>query len=429
MKKLKVGYYTLGCKVNQYDTDSMRSLMEANGFETKDFSEECDIYIINTCTVTNTSDKKSRQIISRAHKKNPDAIIVVCGCYARMSKEEVQSLAGVDIVLGTNDRRNIVDIIKNYLNEKEEQSNTDDAFEEIAAVHSDKTRAYLKIQDGCNSFCSYCIIPYARGRVRSRKLENVLYEIKRLDSEGFKEIVLTGIHLLSYGSDFEEITDICDVLVRLDGLKSIKRIRLGSLDPDYIDERFISTVKNCPYVCRHFHLSLQSGSDSVLKRMNRKYTTEEFYACVQALRQSMPDCAITTDIIAGFPGETREEHMETLEFIKKVGFSRLHVFPYSQRKGTVAAKMPNQIPKAEKERRAGEVIALGDEMQYKFHENYVGKTVSVLFEEVVGGFIRGYTEDYVDVHVKNEGHVHLINRFADVNIIQACPKHLMGTII
>ncbi|NLB61679.1 MAG: tRNA (N(6)-L-threonylcarbamoyladenosine(37)-C(2))-methylthiotransferase MtaB, partial [Clostridiales bacterium] len=426
---LKVGYYTLGCKVNQYDTDSMRSLMEASGYTTVDFNEFCDIYIINTCTVTHTSDKKSRQIISRAHKKNPDAIIAVCGCYAKMSKDDVQELAGVKIVLGTNDRKNIVKIIENCLNEKYEQSQADDSFEEIAAVHSDKTRAYLKIQDGCNSFCSYCIIPYARGRIRSRSLHNVFSEIKRLDSEGFREIVLTGIHLLSYGADFETKTDICDVLFQVNDLVNIKRIRLGSLDPDYIDDRFIFCVTNNPLVCRHFHLSLQSGSDSVLKRMNRKYTSQAFYNCALNLRQAMPNCALTTDIIAGFPGETMEEHEETLEFVKKVGFSRIHVFPYSQRKGTVAAKMPNQVQKAEKERRAGEIIALCDELQLQFHKDLIGETVSVLFEEVVGDYIRGYTDTYVDVHVRNTKLEFLINNFADIKVTEACSKHLIGTII
>ena len=396
-------YCPLGCKVNQYDTEAMRELMEGAGYKTVPFEDAADIYVINTCSVTHVSDRKSRQMISRAHVKNPDAVIVVAGCYAKTNPDAVSALPGVNIILGTNDRQSIVEVIEKYINEHKEgifRHTADDSyFEELSADESENTRAYLKIQDGCNRFCTYCIIPYARGRIRSRSLSSVKAELEKLAAHGYKEVVLTGIHLMSYGMERNDGTDLTDAIAQADDIPGIRRIRLGSLEPELITQKFVDYIAGNERVCRQFHLSLQSGSDGVLKRMNRRYTAERYAEKVDMLRAAMPDCAITTDIIAGFVGETEAEHKETLDFVRRIEFARVHVFPYSVRTGTVAEKMQGHVDPAVKERRAHELISLTDEYQRKYMEKLVGKTVEVLVEEPCEGGMRGYTDTYVDVHL------------------------------
>ncbi|MEG1559321.1 MAG: tRNA (N(6)-L-threonylcarbamoyladenosine(37)-C(2))-methylthiotransferase MtaB [Clostridia bacterium] len=398
---MKAAYITLGCKVNQYDTDAMRVIMEKNGFETVNFDEIADVYIINTCSVTQTSDKKSRQMISRAHAKNARACIVVSGCYAKLRRKEVEELDGVNIVLGTDDRADIFSRVSSYLNGVQEEKNEHGArFEDLTAHSYDRARAYLKIEDGCDRFCTYCVIPYARGEIKSRSLQSVERELIRLSGMGYKEIVLTGIHIMSYGKDMCDGTNINDV-IKMAGEIGIERIRLGSLEPEFCNENFVSAVRNANNVCAQFHLSLQSGSDSTLKRMNRRYTTDGYRKAVRLLRKNIDDAAITTDIIVGFAGETEEEYRETLSFAEEIGFSRIHVFPYSRRSGTRAYDFPNQILKSVKEERARELIALSHELSLKFNKNMLQKTAKVLFESEENGIFHGYTENYVEVFLKS----------------------------
>jgi len=337
----KVAFYTLGCKVNQYETEAMEEIFEKNDYVIVNSDEIADIYVINTCTVTNLSDRKSRQFISRAKKLNKDAIIAVVGCYSQVSPDEVEKIEGVDVIIGTTERNRIlelcekakvenqrINIVRNIKSQKEfEPINIDDI--------KSKTRAYIKIQDGCSQFCSYCIIPYARGPIRSRSLDEIVEETQKLANAGFKEVVLTGIHVASYGKDTDK-TPLVKVLEEVGKVKGIDRIRLSSLEPTLIDENFMKSILKIGKVCDHFHLSLQSGSDTVLKRMNRKYTTSEYRNIVSIIRKYMPNAGITTDIIVGFPGETEDEFNETLDFVKEIGFSRIHVFKYSPRKGTPA---------------------------------------------------------------------------------------------
>ena len=431
MRNKTVAYCSLGCKVNQYDTDSMKLVMEGEGYTTVAFSDIADIYVINTCSVTHVSDRKSRQMISRAHTKNPDAIIVVTGCYAATSPDVVSKLDGVNIVLGTNDRNQIAKVINDYINNKFSDTyineKDDVEFEDLSADESDKTRAYLKIQDGCNRFCSYCIIPYARGRIRSRSLESTKREFERLAQKGYKEVVLTGIHLMSYGLE-NKTFDIVDAIAQADNIEGIKRIRLGSLDPDFITDRFVKAVTQNKKVCRHFHLSLQSGSNTVLKRMNRRYTAEQYLEAVNKLRTQMPDCAITTDIIAGFVGETEDEHKQTLDFIKKVGFAKVHVFPYSVRKGTVAELMPNHVNPEIKDRRTHEVAAAAQITCSEYLKSFINKNVDVLVEESVDDEnMRGYTDKYVEVILK--GNSSLQNAIKTVKVIGIKDNALIGEII
>ena len=429
-RKIKTcAYCTLGCKVNSYDTDAMRAVMEESGYITVPFSDIADVYVINTCSVTHISDRKSRQMISRAHTKNPDAIIIVAGCYAKTAPEVVSALPGVNIVLGTNDRKKVADILNSYIAENRNHALTytadDTAFEELSADESDKTRAYLKIQDGCNRFCSYCIIPYARGRIRSRSLESTKNELLRLAEKGYKEVVLTGIHLMSYGLDLDGV-DIVDAIALSKDIDGIKRVRLGSLDPDFITDKFVKAVSENKKVCRQFHLSLQSGSNTVLKRMNRRYTAEQYKDAVMRLRRAMPDCAITTDIIAGFAGETDLEHEETLKFVDEIGFARVHVFPYSERRGTVAAKMPDQVSPEIKEKRAHEIAKAAEMTQKQYMQSFIGRRVEVLFEEAQGEFLRGYTDTYIDVLAK--AGAELVNEIKSVEVKEAYGTHLVGDI-
>ncbi len=395
---MKIAFYTLGCKVNQYDTEAMRELFEHAGWETVPFEEKADVYLINTCSVTQISDKKSRQMISQAHRRAPEAFLVVTGCYAQTDPEKVKDLPGVGLVIGTDGRKEIVRTVDQAIAGSRTSGVSDirrvRQFEEMGAVEESRTRAVLKIQDGCSNFCSYCVIPYARGPIRSRKPESVQAELKKLASNGFKEVVLTGIHLASYGLDLKDrkirLTDILKIAEETDG---IERVRLGSLEPLFCDEVFAETASGLKKLCRQFHLSLQSGSDTVLKRMNRRYDTAGFEKAVAGLRKHMPDCAVTTDVIAGFVGETEEEHLETCAFVRRIGFARMHVFPYSRRKGTAADSMEGHLDRSVKERRASELIAIGKEMEETFVESLIGTEQTVLIED--DG--TGYTGNYVRV--------------------------------
>ena len=400
---MRVAFFTLGCKVNYYETQAMEQLFRSSGYDVVPFEEAADIYVINTCTVTQISDKKSRQMISRAHKQNPSALIVAVGCYAETARETVSRLDGVSLVMGTEGRGKIVSLCEQLLSgglpEQEHVPLFSRLkFEELSASRENRTRAVLKIQDGCRNFCTYCAIPFARGLPRSRSLESCERELSLLVDEGFQEIVLTGIELSEYGVDLPGNTDLSDVIRIAGSIPGIRRVRLGSLDPSFITERFIASCKSCRSFCPQFHLSLQSGSDTVLSRMRRKYTTADFRSSVQLIRGAFSDAAITTDVIAGFVGETEEEHASTKEFLREISFARIHVFPYSVRKGTVAASMPGHLTKALKEARARELIEIGHELELAFVRSQIGKEAEVLMEE--DG--TGYTRNYVRVRCAGE---------------------------
>lgn len=393
---MKVAFTTLGCKVNHYETEAMRELFLQDGWEIVNFSEPADVYVINTCTVTQTSDTKSRQMIARAHRMNPAALVAAVGCYAQTAPEAVASLEGVGLVVGTSGRKEIVLRVKDALRSQSEETYISPLyemreFEPLSAVRDSRTRATLKIQDGCVNFCSYCIIPYARGPLRSRPLDEISQEVKLLASEGYQEIVLTGIHLASYGRDLPQSgVTLLDAIARASEPEGIHRIRLGSLEPLFVTESVAKALSENPKIMRQFHLSLQSGSDSVLQRMNRKYTAQEYLTALAQLRKYMPDCAITTDVIAGFAGETQEEHEETLAFCKQAAFARMHVFPFSLRKGTKAEALPNHLPKAIKEARAKELIALGKTLTHEYLAAQIGSVVVVLAENDGAGYSGNY---------------------------------------
>lgn len=400
-------FITLGCRVNQYESDAMAELLREAGWEVTDDPSVSDLCIINTCTVTNIADRKSRQMISKAHRLNENAKLIACGCFTQRSPEEAKRLSGVDAVLGSADKNKIVEIaaalfenehgeaevlVRDVMRERE--------FEELSATREGRTRAYLKIQDGCNMFCTYCAIPYARGAIRSRRLESVRNEAEKLNEEGYAEVVLTGIHLMSYGRDLGDGTNILDAVKCFDGLENIKRIRFGSLEPHMMTDEIISGLAANERICRQFHLALQSGSTTVLDRMKRGYTAEQFYALTVKLRAAFGEgLALTTDIIAGFPGETEEEHRETLAFMEKVGFSKVHIFPYSRRSGTKADGMSGQLTNAVKSERAKELIEKGRELEMRFLKTYIGSTVSVLIEENEGGKALGCTDTYAKVAI------------------------------
>ncbi len=399
---MRVAFYTLGCKVNHYETQAMEELFKSAGYEVVPFEDKAEIYVVNTCTVTQISDKKSRQMLSRAHTLNPDALIAAVGCYAETAHDTVVTLPGVSVVIGTEGRKDIVRLCEQALRGKEVKSSypkpfARHLFEDLSATRDTRTRAVLKIQDGCNSFCTYCAIPLVRGALRSRTMESCERELRSLAEGGYREVVLTGIQLSAYGVDLEGQPDLCDVIRLADSITGINRIRLGSLEPRFIDKRFIETAKSCPSLCHQFHLSLQSGSDTVLKRMNRRYTTDEYRNAVRLLREACSDTAITTDIIAGFVGETEDEHRETVDFVREIGFARIHVFPYSKRNGTKAASMPNHLPRAVKEVRTKELIAVGTECESAFIAGMIGQNVEVLMEDDGTGYTRNY------VRVRCEG--------------------------
>jgi len=421
--KKRAAFFTLGCKVNQYETQAILELFSEAGYQIVPFEEVADVYVINTCTVTQMSDKKSRQMIARAHARNEDACIVVTGCYAQRAPENILNLPGVKLVIGTKDRMQIVSQVEQVLEEQAARNYVNSikhehVFEPLSAIRDGKTRAHLKIQDGCNRYCSYCIIPYTRGPIRSRPLEQIREEMQKLADEGFVEIVLTGIHLMSYGKDMPGNVTLLDAIAQADDIDAISRIRLGSLEPVEVNDAFVEAIAGNRKICRQFHLSLQSGSASVLQRMNRRYSPQDYEQSVQRLRTAMPGCAITTDIIAGFVGETEQEFEETLEFVKRIGFARIHVFPYSKRDGTRAADMPGHLPKSVKEERAHALITLGNQLEQSYLNSAVGTTQQVLIEEEIDGYPEGYTDTYIRTRIKNiapdtKGLIHVIIREID----------------
>ena len=419
MKKT-VAFCTLGCKVNQYETNAMIEQFIKKDYIIKEFNEKADIYIINTCTVTNMADRKSRQMLRRAKELNPNSIIVACGCYAQVAKEELEKIPEIDLIYGTNEKNKIVDYIDEFYQletfnngssvpfgsktEIKETKVTDVMYQKEfldfgITDYTEKTRAVIKVQDGCDRFCSYCIIPYARGHVRSRKIQNVVEEIKTIAQKGIKEVVITGIHLASYGKDFKPHAHLIDLLEEINKIDGIERIRLGSLEPTLITEEFLERLIKLEKICDHFHLSLQSGCDETLKRMNRRYTTKEFEEGVKLLRKYYENVALTTDIIVGFPGETDEEFNKTYEFLKKINFYQMHIFKYSPRKGTKAAVMPNQINGNIKEQRSAKLIELSHNNEIKYNEKEVGKVLEVLWEEKEGEYIKGHTTNYKVVKI------------------------------
>lgn len=406
----KAALHNLGCKVNAYETEAMQHLLEEVGYEIVPFTQKADVYVINTCSVTNMADRKSRQMLHKAKKNNPDSIVVAAGCYVQTSEKEVLNDLSVDIVIGNDRKHDLVRLLEEYsldsVNDIVDDINDGKHdFEELFIDQTkEHTRAFIKVQDGCNQFCSYCIIPYARGRVRSRRFENVIAEVERLAANGFKEVVLTGIHLSSYGVDFEEATGLLELIQAVNAVKGIERIRLGSLEPKIVTEHFASELSKLDKICPHFHLSLQSGCDATLKRMNRKYITKEYERGCELLRKYFVHPAITTDVIVGFPGETEEEFEQTKAYLEHIHFYEMHIFKYSKRKGTRAAVMPDQIDEQVKAARSEKLIALGHDMSKEFRKFYIGKNEEVLFEEkaVIGDkeYFVGYTKEYVKVAKK-----------------------------
>jgi len=399
----KVAFYTLGCKVNQYETDAMKDIFINEGYEVVDFNDCADIYVVNTCTVTAQSDKKSRQIINRARRNNINSKIVVTGCMAEEMKQQKSVIDGADYTIGNEERKNIVNIVEREENEEyKDIANCKEFWESGKVLSQERTRAYIKIEDGCNNFCTYCIIPYVRGRVRSRNIENIIEEVKRVLNAGVHEIVLIGIHLGSYGKDIVGIT-LVDVIEEINSIEGDFRIRLGSLEPGFITTENVERLKKCQKLCKHFHLALQSGMDDTLKRMNRKYTTGEYREKVELLRKNFEDVAITTDIIVGFPGETDEEFDITYKFLKEINLSKLHVFPYSKRSGTIAEKMEGQVPEEIKNIRAAKLIELSEIQEEEFKHRFIGKNMRIILEKrEKDGYRMGYNEQYVSVLISGK---------------------------
>ena len=474
---MRVKFYTLGCKVNTYETEAMEQQFLTYGYELS--GDIADIYVINTCSVTNIAERKSRQMIRRAKELNPKAVLLVCGCYAQTSKEEIEKMPEVDIVIGINEKTNIVKITEEYLkknnieNDVDSKENNKSGIVKVSDVmhqneyldfgittYTELNRAVVKVQDGCDRFCSYCIIPYARGKVRSRNPESILREITKIAQSGIKEVVITGIHLASFGKDFKLDDEIkyrkefgysenykpfnpkddlhtggfrlIELLEQINKVKGIERIRLGSLEPKLITEEFVSRLSKLDKICDHFHLSLQSGCDKTLKDMNRRYTTEEFENSAKLLRRVYPNVSLTTDVIVGFPGETDEDFEKTYEFLKKIKFYKMHIFKYSPKKGTVAKNMKNQIDGKVKEERSSKLIELSDKNQNEYNEKYIGKEVKVLFEEYKNGYFKGHTSNYIMVNVKEDkkNENKIVNNILNVKITENNKetKELIGKI-
>ncbi len=431
----KIAFTTLGCKVNLYDTEAMIELFEKEGYTLVDFNEFADIYVINTCTVTNLGDKKSRQMIRRAKTLNPNSIIVATGCYSQVAPEEVSKIEGINIVIGTKNRLEIVETVKKYQEEhKTAVLNTvsdimkERVFEPLSISKlKDRTRAYLKIQEGCNRFCTYCIIPFARGPVRSRNPEDIINEVEQLAKNGFKEIVLTGIHILSYGLDLKT-TNFIDIIKKVHKIDGIERIRFSSIEPLVVTDEFIEEMKKLPKVCDHYHLSLQSGCNKTLERMKRQYTREQYEQAVIKLREAFPNVAITTDMIVGFPGETEEDFIDSYNFAKKIKITKIHAFPYSAKKGTKAALFDNQIPNNIKNIRNKEMINLSNSLNIEFLESMLNKTMLVLFErEKEKGIYEGHTTNYINVTVKSD--INIINQILNVKLIDIVKEENMLGVI
>lgn len=426
-----IAFITLGCKVNQYESNAMAQKFIENGYELiEDENISADIYIINTCTVTNMSDRKSRQMLRRVKEKNKNAIVVAVGCYAQVAKDDLEKIPEIDLVLGNNEKADILKYVNDYILENKKELKMEDVLQTKEFVEfgditfTEKTRAVIKVQDGCDRYCSYCIIPYARGRVRSRKPENIISEINKIAKKGIKEVVITGIHIASYGKDFKDNYRLIDLLEDLNEIDGIERIRLGSLEPLLITEEFMERLVKLEKVCHHFHLSLQSGCDETLKRMNRRYSTEEFRNIVNILRRFYQDVVLTTDIIVGFPGETEQEFEKTCEFLKEIKFYKMHVFKYSPRKGTKAASMPNQIDGNIKEERSKKLIEISSENERYYNNKYIGKEIEVLFEEKKNGTYHGHTKNYLLVYC--EADENLENKIVKVKCKEAFDDHLVA---
>ena len=409
MIKKRCLFLHYGCKVNQYESNAMAQKFLENGYEICELEENPNVVVVNTCTVTNIADRKSRQVLRKVKEENPESIIVAVGCYVQVAKETVENMKEIDLCLGNVEKKDIVKKVEECMkkNQKEYTEifdvNKETEFQEMGAItFSEKTRATVKVQDGCNNFCTYCLIPYARGRIRSRKKENVIEEVKKIAEKGIKEIVITGIHIASYGKDFDNNYRLIDLLEDLDKIDGIERIRLGSLEPTIVTREFAERLSKLDSICNQFHLSLQSGCDDTLKRMNRKYSCDEFFKVTEILREYFKDVNLTTDIIVGFPGETKEEFDSTYEFLSKVKFYKMHIFKYSPREGTLAAKMTNQIDGNIKEERSQKLIELSNKNEREYNEKYIGKNVDVLFEEEKDGLWSGYTKNYVRVLVKSD---------------------------
>ena len=407
----KVAFITLGCKVNQYETNAMTQKFIEKGYEIVEHHQKADIYVINTCTVTNMSDRKSRQMLRRVKELNNKAVVVACGCYAQVAKTELEKIEEIDLILGNNEKKEIVKYVEEYIENHKKQIEIEDVMYQKEFVdfgdvtYTEKTRAVIKVQDGCDRFCSYCIIPYARGRVRSRRPESIVSEIKQIAKEGIQEVVITGIHIASYGKDFKENINkeyiLIDLLEEINKIEGIKRIRLGSLEPLLITEEFVERLVKLEKICHHFHISLQSGCDETLKRMNRRYTTTEFKNIVSILRKYYEDVILTTDIIVGFPGETEEEFETTYKFLEEIKFYKMHIFKYSPRKGTKAAQMKEQIDGNKKEQRSQKLIELSDKNEKEYNQSYIEKEVEVLWEEEKEGIYKGHTKNYILAYYKN----------------------------
>jgi len=400
------------------------------GYEIVENTQKADIYIVNTCTVTNMSDRKSRQMLRRVKELNPKAIVVASGCYVQVAKKELENIKEIDLILGNNEKNKIVGYIEKYIKDKNNQLEIEDVMQTKEFVdfgevtYTEKTRAVIKIQDGCDRFCSYCIIPYARGRVRSRKPENVISEIEKISKEGIKEVVITGIHVASYGKDFKEKFGLIDLLEEINKLNGIERIRLSSIEPTIIDEEFLERLTKLEKICPHFHLSLQSGCDETLKRMNRRYTTTKFKEIVGLLREYYNDVILTTDVIVGFPGETEEEFNKTYKFLEEIKFYKMHIFKYSQRKGTKAAEMKNQIDGKVKEERSHKLLELSDKNELEYNQKYIGEEVDVLFEEEKEGIYKGHLKNYILAYLENCDE-NLENKIIKVKIEKAEKDHVV----
>ena len=432
-------FLSLGCKVNSYETEAMRGMFEQAGYTTVDFKDIADVYVVNTCTVTNIADRKSRQMLHQAKKRNPEAVIAAVGCYVQASEEELIKDTAVDLVVGNNRKSDIVTMVERYfLNNRKEELVTDiDAqqeYEEFKVSSTlEKTRAFIKIQDGCNRFCSYCIIPYVRGRVRSREEQDILSEITSLAEKGYKEIVLTGIHISSYGTDRQvdkanhKEQPLAELIIKVSRIPGIERIRVGSLEPRIITEDFVRSIAGVKQFCPHFHLSLQSGSDSVLLRMNRRYTAEEYYEKVLLLREYYSNPSFTTDVIVGFPGETEKEFEETYEFVKKIGFSHIHVFKFSKREGTKAAGMPDQLPEELKHQRSNKLIALAEQMSMEYKSKFMGRIEKILVEVeiTVDGttYQTGHNERYLKLAVKSDEE--LTNKVITAEVVDTLTEEIL----
>nr|WP_314496170.1 tRNA (N(6)-L-threonylcarbamoyladenosine(37)-C(2))-methylthiotransferase MtaB [uncultured Peptostreptococcus sp.] len=429
----KVAFYTLGCKVNQYETEAMLEMFEKNGYENVPSEDYADVYVINTCTVTHMSDRKSRQYIRRVKKKNPKSIIAVVGCYSQISPEEILDIEDVNLVMGTNDRRSIVDKVEN-IDSGSKVSTVDDImkvreFEEIEISQTNgKTRAFIKIQDGCDRYCSYCIIPYARGRIRSRDRRSIIDEIRKLAENGYKEVVLTGIHVASYGRDLEEDIDILTVIKDVNEVDGIERIRLSSVEPVLFTEDFIDQISKIDKLVPHYHLSLQSGCDATLKRMNRRYTTEDYRRTVDNLRARIPRVSLTTDVIVGFPGETNEEFSQTLTYLKDLKLMHMHVFKYSPRKGTPAASMGDQVDPQMKQMRSDSLLALSTKNFRLFADQFRDTDLMVLFEEVdKDGYYEGLTDNYMRIKVRSDQDIR--GQILPVRIEEICDDYCIGDLV